>query len=221
MADIKMPVEPYRIKVVEPIRGIPRKEREAILRQAGFNVFGIPAEKVYIDLLTDSGTSAMSDDQWAGLMSGDESYAGSLNFFHLEKSVQSVFGFTHVIPTHQGRAAERILFGAMVKKGDYVPNNIHFDTTRANIEFLDAQAVNLVHPIAYDPDSADLFKGDMDPARLKEHFGGRVSFCGGVDAQYLLVQGTPQQVKGKVRELKNLFPTGLIVSPSHTTCGRA
>ncbi|MEN6310666.1 MAG: tryptophanase [Acidobacteriota bacterium] len=168
MAELKMPVEPYRIKSVEPIRAVPRKEREALLRQAGFNVFGIPAEKVTIDLLTDSGTSAMSDNQWAGIMTGDESYAGAKNFFHLEKAVQGIFGFSHVIPTHQGRAAERILFGAMVKKGDYVPSNIHFDTTRANIEFLQGKAVNLVRSAAYDPDSEIPFKGDMDPAKLKD-----------------------------------------------------
>jgi tyrosine phenol-lyase len=168
MADLKPPLEPFRIKVVEPIRAVSRREREAVLRQSGFNVFAIPAEKVYIDLLTDSGTSAMSDDQWAGLMSGDESYAGARNFFHLEKAVQSIFGFTHVIPTHQGRAAERILFGATLKKGDTVPNNIHFDTTRANIEVLGAQAVNLATSAAYDPDSNLPFKGDMDIARLKK-----------------------------------------------------
>jgi len=168
MADLKAPVEPFRIKVVEPIRPVARKEREALLRLSGYNVFGIPAEKVTIDLLTDSGTSAMSDDQWAGLMTGDESYAGARNFFHLEKAVQTIFGFTHVIPTHQGRAAERVLFGVMVKKGDHVPNNIHFDTTRANIEFLEAQAVNLAGPAAYDPDSDRPFKGDMDIAKLKK-----------------------------------------------------
>jgi len=173
MAELKAPVEPFRIKVIEPIRPVPRKEREALLRQSGFNVFGIPAEKVTIDLLTDSGTSAMSDDQWAGLMTGDESYAGARNFYHLEKSVQAVFGFTHVIPTHQGRAAERVLFGSLVKKGDFVPNNIHFDTTRANIEFLDAQAVDLVHPAGYDPDAANPFKGDMDVSRLKKFIGAK------------------------------------------------
>jgi tyrosine phenol-lyase len=168
MADLKAPVEPFRIKVIEPIRPIPRREREAVLEQAGFNLFAVPAEKVYIDLLTDSGTSAMSDDQWAGLMTGDESYAGARNFYHLEKAVQTIFGFTHVIPTHQGRAAERILFGATVDKGDIVPNNIHFDTTRANIEFREGRAVNLVSPAAYDPDSDRPFKGDMDVAGLKK-----------------------------------------------------
>ena len=168
MADIKVPMEPFRIKVVEPIRQVPRREREALLKQSGFNVFGIPAEKVMIDLLTDSGTSAMSDDQWAGIMTGDESYAGARNFFHLEESVRSIFGFSHVIPTHQGRAAERVLFGSIVKKGDSVPNNIHFDTTRANIEVLEARAENLAGPAAYDPDSGQPFKGDMDASRLKK-----------------------------------------------------
>ena len=168
MADLKMPLEPFRIKVVEPIRSIPRREREAILEQAGFNLFAVPAEKVAIDLLTDSGTSAMSDDQWAGLMTGDESYAGARNFYHLEKAVQAIFGFTHVIPTHQGRAAERILFGATVDNGDIVPNNIHFDTTRANLEFREGRAVNLASRAAYDPDSGLPFKGDMDVAALKK-----------------------------------------------------
>ena len=139
MADIKPPMEPFRIKMVEPLRSTSRRERETLLKQSGFNPFGIPAEKVTIDLLTDSGTSAMSDDQWAGIMTGDESYAGARNFYHLEDSVRSIFGFSHVIPTHQGRAAERVLFGSILKKGDSVPSNIHFDTTRANIEVLEAQ----------------------------------------------------------------------------------
>jgi len=168
MGDMKMPAEPYRIKVVEPLKKTSPKEREEILRRAGFNVFGIPAEKVTIDLLTDSGTSAMSDNQWAGMMVGDESYAGARNFYHLEAQVSRIFGFKHVIPTHQGRAAERILFEAVVKKGDYVLNNIHFDTTRANVEVRAAKAVDLVIDEAYDPDSEWPFKGDMDVRKLKK-----------------------------------------------------
>lgn len=168
MADIKELMEPYRIKVVEPIPSTTRKERDALLRQAGFNVFQIAADKVTIDLLTDSGTSAMSDNQWAGIMMGDESYAGARNFFHLEDAVKDIFGFSHVIPTHQGRAAERILFEGMVKKGDHVPSNIHFDTTRANIEVRGANAVDLAGHEAYDPDSPHPFKGDMDVDRLKK-----------------------------------------------------
>ncbi len=173
MSETKLPFEPFRIKTVERIRSITRRERVSLLHNSGFNVFNIPAEKITIDLLTDSGTSAMSDRQWAALMVGDESYAGSRNFFRLEESVRTVFGFTHVIPTHQGRAAERILFGALVKKNDIVPNNIHFDTTRANIEFLGARAVNLVSQEAYNPDSPGPFKGDMDVPGLKKFIENR------------------------------------------------
>ncbi len=168
MAEIKMPVEPFRIKVVEPTRKTSREERDEVLRKAGLNVFNIPAEKVTIDLLTDSGTSAMSDNQWAGMMLGDESYAGSRNFFHLENSVKEIFGFSHVIPTHQGRAAERILFEALVKEGNYVPNNIHFDTTRANVEVRGAHAVNLAVEDAYDPVSDHPFKGNIDTEKLEK-----------------------------------------------------
>ena len=168
MSKIKAPVEPFRIKTVERIKLTDRRERENILKQAGYNVFNIPAEKVFIDLLTDSGTSAMSDNQWSGLLIGDESYAGARNFFHLEAAVKNIFCFQHVIPTHQGRAAERILFEALVKKGDFVPNNIHFDTTRANVEVRGARAVDLVIDEAYDPDSIHPFKGNLDVDKLKK-----------------------------------------------------
>ncbi len=167
MPDMKMPMEPFRIKVVEPLSATTRKEREELLVRAGFNVFQIPADKVLIDLLTDSGTSAMSDDQWAGMMVGDESYAGCKNFFHFEASVRDIFGFAHVIPTHQGRAAEGILFQTLLRKGDFVPSNIHFDTTRANIEVRGGRAVDLAARAAYDPDALHPFKGDMDIAKLK------------------------------------------------------
>jgi tyrosine phenol-lyase len=167
MPGIKAPVEPYRIKVVEPIHRISRREREKVLQAAGLNIFNIPADKVYIDLLTDSGTSAMSDNQWAGLMVGDESYAGARNFFNLEDSVRRIFGYPYVIPTHQGRAAERILFEAVLKKGDYVPNNIHFDTTRANVEVRGGRPVDLVIEAAYHPHADLPFKGNMDVDRLE------------------------------------------------------
>jgi len=167
MSDPKRPVEPFRIKVVERIKRTTRAEREAELEKAGYNLFNIPAEKIFIDLLTDSGTAAMSDNQWSGLVMGDESYAGARSFFRFEKAIKNIFGFAHVIPTHQGRAAERILFEAMVKKGDSVPNNIHFDTTQANVEVRGAHAVNLVDEAAYDPDSDEPFKGNMDVGKLE------------------------------------------------------
>jgi len=166
MTRIKPPVEPFRIKVVEPLRRSSRAEREAALRKAGYNVFGIPAERILIDLLTDSGTSAMSDSQWAGIMRGDESYAGARSFFRFERAVKDLFGFAHVIPTHQGRASERILFETLLQQGDAVPNNIHFDTTRANVEVRNGLAVDLVKDVAYDPDVDLPFKGDMDTAKL-------------------------------------------------------
>jgi len=164
----KIPVEPFKIKVVEAIQKTSKSERNEILRKAGLNVFNIPAEKVFIDLLTDSGTSAMSDRQWSRLMMGDESYSGSRSFFRFEESVKHIFGFKHIIPTHQGRAAERILFQAVVKKDDYIPNNIHFDTTQANVEARGGHAVNLVKDEAYDPTIELPFKGDMDIVKLRK-----------------------------------------------------
>jgi tryptophanase len=165
---MKFPSEPFKIKVVEPIRYTTRAERDRLLRDAGYNLFQVPAESVYVDLLTDSGTSAMSDRQWAGLMLGDESYAGSRNYYHLEETVRSIFGYKHVIPTHQGRMAENLLFSTIVKPGMCVPNNIHFDTTRANVEHQRAEALDLVVKEAYDPHCELPFKGNMDLHRLEE-----------------------------------------------------
>ncbi|MGB5881098.1 MAG: beta-eliminating lyase-related protein, partial [Thermoanaerobaculia bacterium] len=136
--------EPWRVKVVEPIRRPEPEEREERLQAAGFNLFDIPADAVFIDLLTDSGTSAMSDSQWAGLMMGDESYAGSRNFYHFEQTVKEIFGFPYLVPVHQGRVAENLLFSTLVEPGMIVPNNNHFDTTRANVEVNGGAAVDLV-----------------------------------------------------------------------------
>ncbi|HOG47762.1 MAG TPA: tryptophanase, partial [Anaerolineae bacterium] len=166
-------VEPFRIKMVEPIRRTTREERERILARAGLNLFKIPAEDVLIDLLTDSGTGAMSDRQWSALLRGDESYAGARSFYALQEAVRDVLGFPYFVPTHQGRGAESVLFAALVRPGQAVPNNRHFDTTQANVLALGGHPVDLVVPEAGDP-AADLpFKGDMDLAAL-EAFIGRV-----------------------------------------------
>ncbi len=165
---MKYPPEPFRIKTVEPITRTTDWERLAVIQDAGFNVFNIPADKIYIDLLTDSGTSAMSDNQWAGMMRGDESYAGSKNYFHFEQAVSNIFGFKHVIPTHQGRVAENLLFSTILKdqKNMVIPNNNHFDTTRANVEYNGGTATDLVVDIAKDTQVIDDFKGNIDLEKL-------------------------------------------------------
>ncbi len=168
------PFEPFRIKSVEHITMSTRPQRVGWLREAGYNVFLLPAERVMIDLLTDSGTGAMSDRQWSGLMSGDESYAGCRNFYHLEEVVKSITGMPYFVPCHQGRAAEHLLFSVACSAGSIVPNNQHFDTTRANVEAQGAAALDLVIDEAHDPTSLHPFKGNMDLDKLelllkKEH----------------------------------------------------
>ncbi len=160
-------IEPFRIKSVEPLHHTTAAEREQYLEQAGYNLFLIDARKILIDLLTDSGTSAMSTEQWAALMRGDESYAGSESFFRLKRAADELTGLHHMIPTHQGRAAERILFTVVCKAGNVVPSNTHFDTTRANIEFTGARAVDLPIPEAADTQARLDFKGNMDVAALE------------------------------------------------------
>ncbi|HMD69804.1 MAG TPA: tryptophanase [Bryobacteraceae bacterium] len=160
-------IEPFRIKSVEPLHHTTSEDRQRYLEQAGYNLFLIPARQILIDLLTDSGTSAMSTEQWAAIMRGDESYAGSDSFFRLKRVADALTGFRHMIPTHQGRAAERILFTVMCRPGHVVPSNTHFDTTRANIEFTGARAVDLPIPEAADTQALLDFKGDMDVAALE------------------------------------------------------
>ena len=158
--------EPWRVKVVEPINLPDRDTRRRRLEEAGYNVFAIPSADVFIDLLTDSGTSAMSDSQWAGLMVGDESYAGGRNFFEFERTIREITGLPHIIPTHQGRVAENLLFTTLVRPGMLVPSNNHFDTTRANIEVHGGEAVDLVIEEGRDPASEHPFKGNIDLERL-------------------------------------------------------
>jgi len=161
-------IEPFIIKSVHPIRMTTRKEREGYLQAAYYNLFCVKSQHVLIDLLTDSGTGAMSSGQWAAIMRGDEAYAGSQSFQRFETTVKDLFGFEHVIPTHQGRAAERILFSVMCAKGDVVPNNTHFDTTRANIEYQNAEAVDLLIDEGRDPQDHHPFKGNLDLNRLQD-----------------------------------------------------
>ena len=165
---MKTIIEPFRIKSVEPLRFTTRPQREEILKAAGYNLFNIHADDVLIDLLTDSGTSAMSARQWGGMIEGDESYAGSRSFYQLEQVVKDLTGFRHFIPTHQGRAAEKILFSIMGGQGKIIPNNTHFDTTRANIEVSGAEAIDLLPPEGIDPRIRADFKGNMDLKGLED-----------------------------------------------------
>ncbi len=165
---MKTIIEPFKIKMVEPVRMTTREERQRIIETVDYNPFLIRSEHVLIDLLTDSGTSSMSDRQWAALISGDEAYAGSRSYFQFEEKIREITGFKHVIPTHQGRAAERILFSVTTKEGDIVPNNTHFDTTRANIEYTRAEAMDLMPESGTDPDAEADFKGNIDLDKLAQ-----------------------------------------------------
>ena len=160
--------EPFKIKMVEPLKMTTREEREAAIREAGYNTFLLKSEDVYIDLLTDSGTSAMSDRQWAGMMLGDEAYAGSRNFYHLEAAVQEIYGYKYLVPTHQGRGAEHLLSQTLIKQGDVIPGNMYFTTTRLHQELAGGRFVDVIIDEAHDPVSEHPFKGDVDLAKLQK-----------------------------------------------------
>ncbi|PWT94275.1 MAG: tyrosine phenol-lyase [Candidatus Melainabacteria bacterium] len=165
--DLRTIIEPFKIKMVEPIKFTTRGQREAILQRAHFNLFQIAAEDVIIDLLTDSGTAAMSSEQWAGMLRGDESYAGASSWYRFEKVIRDLTGMKHILPTHQGRASERILFELVGGEDKVIPNNNHFDTTRANIEHSGAEAVDLVIDEGLEASSRLPFKGNLDPSKLE------------------------------------------------------
>ena len=192
-------IEPFRIHSVEPLRMTTASQRAEAIRDAGYNLFNLRAEDVLIDLLTDSGTGAMSRDQWAAIQHGDESYAGSPSWFRFEAAVKELFPFNHVIPTHQGRAAEKILFTALGGAGKVVPNNTHFDTTRANVEASGAEAIDLVIPEGLDASLIHPFKGNMDVAALEAVLGERSA-----DVPVVMVTVTNNSGGGQPVSLANL-----------------
>ncbi len=200
---MKMPPEPYRIKAIESISLLPRVEREDRIRQAGYNIFNLVSRDVYIDLLTDSGTSAMSDRQWAGLMMGDEAYAGCRNYEHFVEVVRSLTGYDYVIPVHQGRVAENLLFSTILEGGDYVVSNTHFDTTRANVQHKGGIAVDLLTPEADNLQSDEPFKGNMD-----------------IDALRTFLADHPQQVKACIITVTNNAAGGQPVSMANIKATR-
>ncbi len=218
---VDYPAEPFRIKSVEPVKMLPRKERERVIKEAGYNTFLVPSEDVYIDLLTDSGTNAMSDRQWAGMMLGDEAYAGSRNFGHLEETVRDIFGFPYLVPTHQGRGAENLLSQIAIKPGQYVPGNMYFTTTRYHQERNGGTFVDIIRDEAHDASLSIPFKGNIDLDKLQrlidEKGAGNIAYvCLAVTVN--LAGGQPVSMKNmkEVRELTNRY--GIKVFYDATRC---
>jgi len=192
--------EPWKIKMVEPIKQISAEAREAAMIEAGYNTFLLRSEDVYIDLLTDSGTGAMSDRQWAGLMLGDEAYAGSRNFYHLVEAIQTYYGYKHVVPTHQGRGAEHLISQAMIKQGDFIPGNMYFTTTRLHQELAGGTFVDVIVDEAHDPASLHPFKGDIDLNKLQ----ALIDKVGADRIPYVSVAGTVNMAGGQPISLGNI-----------------
>lgn len=199
--NIKYMPEPYKVKMVEPLRILPREERVEAIKKAGYNTFLLNSRDVYIDLLTDSGTNAMSDRQWAGIMMGDEAYAGSENFYHLEKTVQDIMGLKYVVPTHQGRGAENILSQILVKSGSYVPGNMYFTTTRAHQEMNGGTFVDVIIDDAHISDKDDVdFKGNIDLKKYED----LINKVGAENIPYVCVGVTVNLAGGQPVSMKNL-----------------
>ena len=198
--------EPYKIKMVEPLRMTTRVERERAIADAGFNTFLLRSEDVYIDLLTDSGTSAMSDRQWAGMMLGDEAYAGSANFYHLESTVRELYGYKHVIPTHQGRGAEHILSRLCIKDGDCVPGNMYFTTTKLHQELAGGRFADVIIDQAHDPRDEHPFKGNVDLAKLQRI----IDEVGAKRIPYVCIGATVNMAGGQPISLANVRETAAL-----------
>lgn len=192
--------EPYKIKVVEPLKITKREDREHALVEAGYNTFLLRSEDVYIDLLTDSGTSAMSDNQWAGMMLGDEAYAGSKNFYHLESAIQKYYGYRYIVPTHQGRGAEHILSQMLIKPGDYIPGNMYFTTTRLHQELAGGTFVDIIIDEAHDSTSLHLFKGNVDLQKLES----LIEQVGSEHIPYISLAATVNMAGGEPISMANL-----------------
>ncbi|MEM5786337.1 MAG: tryptophanase, partial [Syntrophobacteraceae bacterium] len=195
--------EPWKVKVVEPTRWTTREYREKCMKEAGYNTFLLRSEDVYIDLLTDSGTSAMSDYQWAGLMLGDEAYAGSRNFYNLEANVQKYYGYKYVVPTHQGRGAEHLVSRIFIKKGDYVPGNMYFTTTRAHQELAGGVFVDVIIDEAHDPLNTHPFKGNIDLGKLED----LIKRVGSENVPYVSLAATVNMAGGQPVSMRNARET--------------
>ena len=193
-------VPPYKIKMVEPINLISKQERQKALKRAGYNLFSLKSDEVFIDLLTDSGTNAMSDNQWAGLMKGDESYAGSRNFYHLKETVEDIFDYSYIVPSHQGRGAEQVLFPLMIKKGNYVLSNMHFDTTKAHVEIAGGKARNFVIDEALNTEKYHPFKGNFDVEKMEKFIKAK----GKEKVSMIIITITCNSAGGQPVSMKNI-----------------
>ncbi|HRN95334.1 MAG TPA: tryptophanase, partial [Chitinophagales bacterium] len=192
--------EPYKIKVVEPLKVTSAEDRKKYIQEAGYNTFLLRSEDVYIDLLTDSGTNAMSDYQWAGLMLGDEAYAGSKNFYNLEANVQKYYGYKYLVPTHQGRGAENMLSQCLIKKGQYVPGNMYFTTTRLHQELAGGTFVDVIVDEAHDPQNQSAFKGNV----CLQKFEDLIKKVGGENIAYITVGATVNMAGGQPVSMENI-----------------
>lgn len=216
------PIEPFKIKVVEPVKIPSEERRKEAIREAGFNTFLLLSDDVFIDLLTDSGTTAMSDNQWAGMMLGDEAYAGSKNFYNLEKAIQDVLGYKFVVPTHQGRGAEHLMYGHLTNPGQLVPRNMYFTTSKAHVELAGGYMVDVINDNAHDPENEDPFKGNVDLKKLKnlidENGVEKIAFVN-VEMNVNMAGGQPVSMQNlrELREFCNEYKLKIIYDATRSS----